>query len=57
MKKQIKTARGYRVYPNTQKLIVKIQKLLKSDADKAIASACEFYLNASVKQKNNKPIL
>lgn len=35
-----KRTRGYRLKPSTHALIVKIQKLLKSDQDAAIASAC-----------------
>lgn len=40
-----KRTRGYRLKPATHMLIVKIQKLLKSDQDEAIACACSmFYL-------------
>ncbi|MBS1513794.1 MAG: hypothetical protein JSS63_02105 [Bacteroidetes bacterium] len=54
MKKEIKVPRGYRLFPRTQKLILKIQKILNSDADKAISSACENYLNEFAKTKNLK---
>ena len=46
-----KRTRGYRLKPETHKLIVKIQKMLKSDQDAAIAGACRiFYAEL---QKNN----
>lgn len=57
MKKELKVARGYRLYPKTQKMILKIQKILKTDADKAISSACENFLK-EIRKKNlneNKP--
>ena len=42
MKTQKRT-RGYRLKPATHQLIVKIQKMLKSDQDMAISSACSMY--------------
>lgn len=54
MKKQTKIARGYRLYPKTQKQIARIQKLLNSDSDKAIFTACDYFLNAQLKLKNTK---
>ena len=38
-----KRTRGYRLKPATHMLIVKIQKLLKSDQDEAIACACNMF--------------
>ena len=38
-----KRTRGYRLKPETHQLIVKIQKLLGSDQDMAIAGACSMY--------------
>lgn len=38
-----KRTRGYRLKPATHKLIVKIQKLLKSDQDTVIAEACKLF--------------
>ncbi|RPI17250.1 MAG: hypothetical protein EHM58_10005 [Ignavibacteriae bacterium] len=38
-----KRTRGYRLKPATHLLIVKIQKLLKSDQDEAIACACNMF--------------
>ncbi|CAG1021878.1 hypothetical protein MTYM_01318 [Methylococcales bacterium] len=38
--KTIKTARGYRLKPETHALISKIQALMKSDQDRAISAAC-----------------
>jgi len=49
-----KIPRGYRLKPATHQLIVKIQKLLGSDQDQAIAAACtslyaELQKNGSAK--------
>ena len=42
--KSNKKTRGYRLKPETHKLISKIQKILNSDQDEAIAAACgTFY--------------
>ena len=38
-----KIARGYRLKPATHLMIEKIRKLLKSDQDEAIASACHMF--------------
>jgi hypothetical protein len=38
-----KRTRGYRLKPETHRLIVKIQKMLKSDQDMAIAGACSMF--------------
>jgi hypothetical protein len=35
-----KRTRGYRLKPSTHDLIIKIQELMKSDQDEAIAAAC-----------------
>ena len=54
-----KNTRGYRLKPETHDLIVKIQNMLGSDQDKAIAAACGMLiteLSAGEKkhpQKNN----
>lgn len=42
-KKTSKRTRGYRLKPETHQLIVKIQKMLKSDQDMAIAGACSMF--------------
>ena len=49
-----KTARGYRLKPETHSLIVKIQKHLNSDQDKAIALACSMFFNELSKNKDHK---
>ncbi len=54
MKKNLKIARGYRLYPKTQKQIIKIQKMLKSDSDKAIATACDYFLSVHTEIKNKE---
>jgi hypothetical protein len=51
MKKQIKKPRGYRLFPQTQKQIAKIQKLLNADSDKAISTACDFFLKQHTELK------
>ncbi len=38
-----KRTRGYRLKPSTHTLIEKIQKLLQSDQDEAIACACNMF--------------
>lgn len=38
-----KRTRGYRLKPSTHTMIVKIQKLLQSDQDEAIACACSMF--------------
>lgn len=40
-----KNTRGYRLKPETHNMIVKIQKLLGSDQDVVIASACKMLYN------------
>ncbi len=50
--KRNKTARGYRLKPSTHTMIAKIQNLLGSDQDEAIASACTLLYNDL---KNNNP--
>lgn len=54
MKKEVKVARGYRLYPKTQKMILKIQRILNSDADKAVSSACEIFLKEFSKNNYKK---
>jgi hypothetical protein len=48
-----KRTRGYRLKPATHALIVKIQKLLKSDQDAAIGGACIMFF---AELKKNIPI-
>ena len=50
--KAIKKARGYRLKPETHRLIVKIQKMLQSDQDAAIAGACSMYFDVLLKKQN-----
>ncbi len=38
-----KRTRGYRLKPSTHMLIIKIQKLMRSDQDEAIAGACNMF--------------
>ena len=54
MKKQIKIARGYRLYPKTQNQIARIQKMLKSDSDTAISTACKFFIKEHKENKNKE---
>jgi len=44
-KRSGKNTRGYRLKPSTHRLIVKIQNMLGSDQDEAIASACTMLYN------------
>lgn len=44
-KKSGKNTRGYRLKPETHLMIVKIQNLLGSDQDEAIAAACTMLFN------------
>ena len=44
-KRSGKNTRGYRLKPETHKMIVKIQNLLGSDQDEVIASACTLLYN------------
>jgi len=54
MKKQTKIARGYRLYPKTQNQIAKIQKMLKSDSDTAISTACKIFLKEFKENKKKE---
>ncbi len=47
--KSKKKTRGYRLKPETHKLIGKIQKILKSDQDEAIAGACNLFYTELIK--------
>jgi hypothetical protein len=47
--KSNKKTRGYRLKPETHKLISKIQKMLNSDQDEAIASACNLFYTELIK--------
>lgn len=42
-KRSGKNTRGYRLKPSTHRMILKIQNLLGSDQDEAIASACNLF--------------
>jgi hypothetical protein len=50
--KMQKRTRGYRLKPETHTLIVKIQNLLGSDQDEAIAAACTL-LYAELQQTSS----
>ena len=52
MRKQVKISKGYRLLPETHKKILKIKKLLKTDADKVIFSACVHYTDHIINLKN-----
>lgn len=52
--KSKKRTRGYRLKPATHLLIVKIQKLLQSDQDTAIAGACSMFYSELKKNESNK---
>ena len=56
MKKEIKVARGYRLYPKTHKKIFKIQKLLNTDSDEAIYNACVYYIKNFLEKNKVKTI-
>ncbi|GEM_PF-1261336 len=49
-----KRTRGYRLKPSTHAMIVKIQKLMKSDQDEAIASACSMFYAELKKNGSDK---
>ena len=49
-----KKTRGYRLKPSTHTLIGKIQKLMKSDQDGAIAGACSMFYAELKKSGLNK---
>jgi len=50
--KSKKRTRGYRLKPSTHNLILKIQKILRSDQDTAIAGACSMFYT---ELKKNSP--
>jgi hypothetical protein len=49
-----KRTRGYRLKPSTHILIIKIQKLMKSDQDEAIAGACNMFYAELKKNGSDK---
>lgn len=52
IKKAKKISKGYRLKPETHRLIDKIQKIIKSDYDKTLAIVCVEYLkNRNYQQK------
>jgi hypothetical protein len=56
MKKQVKIARGYRLLPQTHKKILKIQKLLNSDSEKAISTACAYFIKNFLEKSKQKAL-
>jgi hypothetical protein len=51
--KRVKTVpRGYRLKPETHKLIARIQKLMNANADEVINTACKKHYE-SIKNINN----
>jgi len=49
-----KRTRGYRLKPSTHTLIVKIQELMHSNQDEAIAGACSMYYAELLKNDSAK---
>jgi hypothetical protein len=47
-----KIARGYRLKPETHQLIVRIQKILKTDQDTVISGACNMYFELLLNKHN-----
>ena len=54
--KSKKRTRGYRLKPSTHRLILKIQKILKSDQDEAITASCSMFLTELKKNDPAKKI-
>jgi len=60
--KKKKVAKGYRLSPETHRIIGKIKKILKTDYDDAINRACFYYCEAlrshikKIKSNSNKII-
>lgn len=50
--KNLKIAKGYRLKPETHKIIRKVQNLLRGDIDNAINTVCKKFLK-EIKQDNN----
>ena len=50
-----KKTRGYRLKPATHLLIGKIQELMQSDQDEAIAGACSMFYSELQKNRAAKP--
>jgi len=50
-----KKTRGYRLKPSTHLLIGKIQELMHSDQDEAIAGACSMFFTELQKNRTAKP--
>lgn len=48
LKKDKKISKGYRLRPETHKMITKVQKILKTDYDDTLAAVCMDFL-----KKNN----
>jgi hypothetical protein len=54
-KKINKVSKGYRLKPETHKLVNKIQKSINGDRDEAVAAACAAYFNnLGLKQQDLK---
>lgn len=56
IKKAKKISKGYRLKPETHKMIDKIQKLIKSDYDETLKIICTNYLNAHYRKINTNLI-
>lgn len=52
MKKPVKISKGYRLSPQTHRKISKIKKIMNTDSDKAIFSACVYYFEYVLKLNN-----
>ncbi|MBN8584394.1 MAG: hypothetical protein J0M37_04805 [Ignavibacteria bacterium] len=48
LKKDKKISKGYRLRPETHKMITKVQKILKTDYDDTLTALCAYFL-----KKNN----
>jgi len=54
--KKVKTVpRGYRLKPETHKLIARIQKIMNANAEEVINTACKkHYVDLKISSKNGK---
>jgi hypothetical protein len=50
LKKDKKISKGYRLRPETHKMIAKVQKILKTDYDDTLTLLCKKFLNTYQKQ-------
>ncbi|KXK42809.1 MAG: hypothetical protein UZ05_CHB002002923 [Chlorobi bacterium OLB5] len=51
IKKTKKISKGYRLKPETHRLIDKVQKMIKSDYDQTLSVLCNEYLKNNYQQK------